>query len=85
MTTLVLVPEGAGPRWRKPGYGLGLMGDPESPWGPLWGHNGGGPGYRASAFHASDLGLSVCAMRAFEGDSAEHFAYAVLDGVRRQP
>src|SRR5262249_24106993 len=44
------------PRRGKPSYGLGIMGDPESPWGLLWGHNGGGPGYRTSAFHAPGLG-----------------------------
>jgi len=34
MTTLVPVPINPSPedRARKPGYGLGLMGDPESPW-----------------------------------------------------
>jgi hypothetical protein len=30
-------------RWGKPSYGLGLMGDPASPWGRVLGHNGGGP------------------------------------------
>jgi hypothetical protein len=40
----------------KPAYGLGLMGDPESPWGPVWGHIGGGPGYSPSAFFVPQLG-----------------------------
>jgi hypothetical protein len=38
------------PPWRRPVYGLGLMGDQDSPLGPLWGHNGSGPGYEASVF-----------------------------------
>ncbi|HXA95480.1 MAG TPA: serine hydrolase domain-containing protein [Candidatus Dormibacteraeota bacterium] len=37
----------APPRWHRPVYGLGLMGD-TLPSGALWGHNGGGPGYEAS-------------------------------------
>ncbi len=51
----------------KPSYGLGLMGDPASPWGLAVGHNGRGPCYSASAFHVFDLGgVSVCAMGAIE-------------------
>ena len=62
-------------------YGLGLMADPGSPWGLLVGHNGGGPCYSASAFHAVDLGgASVCAMGAVEDDfSAEDIVAGVLD------
>jgi D-alanyl-D-alanine carboxypeptidase len=60
------------------------MGDPESRWDLLWGHNGGGPGYRTSAFHAPDLGkISVCVMCAVEEDSkAEELVVAVLDALR---
>ncbi|MBY0376017.1 MAG: beta-lactamase family protein [Bryobacteraceae bacterium] len=36
-----------------PSYGLGLMADPASPYGVLYGHNGAGPGYTSSAFHVS--------------------------------
>lgn len=39
-----------GGRWHAPAYGLGLMIDPGLPLGPVWGHNGGGPGYSASSF-----------------------------------
>src|SRR6267143_3204666 len=69
MTELIPVPVSPPlpDRSRKPSYGLGLMGDPESPWGLAWGHNGGGPGYNASAFHAPGLGgVSVCAMGEIE-------------------
>jgi len=64
-----------------PSYGLGLMCDPASPWGLTVGHNGGGPCYSASAFHAFDLGgASVCAMGAIEdGFSAEDLVFDVLD------
>jgi D-alanyl-D-alanine carboxypeptidase len=67
-------------RMAAPSYGLGLMGDPASPWGLLLGHNGGGPCYSASAFHARGLGVSVCAMGAIEESfSAEEVVARVLD------
>jgi len=44
------------------------MGDPASPHGPIWGHEGGGPGYGASVFHASTQGgVTACAMVAGTG------------------
>ncbi|HKW93778.1 MAG TPA: serine hydrolase domain-containing protein [Methylomirabilota bacterium] len=72
------------PRWSAPGYGLGIVGIAESPFGPLWGHNGGGPGYRTSAYHAPELGeASVCAMCALEGDpGAEPLVLAVFAALR---
>lgn len=75
--------EGGPLRPGEPGYGLGLMGDPTSPWGLLVGHNGAGPCYSASAFHAVDLGgLSVCAMGAIEENfSAEEIVAGILDYV----
>jgi D-alanyl-D-alanine carboxypeptidase len=89
MTDLVVVPtdpeasseHDPASRRGKPSYGLGLMGDPESPWGLVVGHNGGGPCYSASAFHAFDLsGASVCAMGAIEeGFSAVAVVFDVLD------
>jgi D-alanyl-D-alanine carboxypeptidase len=81
MTTLVRVPTEAGDHapWAEPSYGLGIMADPASRRGRVWGHNGGGPGYNTSAFHAPDLGgASVCAMCAREGGSAERLVLAVL-------
>jgi D-alanyl-D-alanine carboxypeptidase len=67
--------------WGRPSYGLGVMADPASPWGLAWGHNGGGPGYSASAFHAPALGgATVCAMGALdEGFQAEDVVFAVLN------
>jgi D-alanyl-D-alanine carboxypeptidase len=66
----------------QPSYGLGLMADSASPWGLLVGHNGGGPCYSASAFHAVDLGgASVCVMAAL-GESvqaAEDVVFATLE------
>jgi D-alanyl-D-alanine carboxypeptidase len=89
MRTLVPVagaPPMPSPRWSRPGYGFGIVGIQESPFGPLWGHNGGGPGYRASAYHAPDLGeASVCAMCSLEGDpGAEPLVFAVFAALRGQ-
>jgi D-alanyl-D-alanine carboxypeptidase len=39
------------PGFVTPSYGLGLMADPDSVCSAMYGHNGGGPGYTASAFH----------------------------------
>lgn len=89
MTALVAVPAGRpeassepdrGSRRGTPSYGLGVMGDPASPWGLVVGHNGGGPGYGASAFHAFDLGgASVSVMTAIEGADTEGAVFDVLD------
>jgi D-alanyl-D-alanine carboxypeptidase len=82
MTRLVPV-EVPWPRGR-PGYGLGLMGSRDR---PLLGHNGGGPGYTASAWCARDAAggpAAACAMLAFEEPSlAEDLAHAALDLVAR--
>jgi D-alanyl-D-alanine carboxypeptidase len=84
MTELVAVPTDpldAPPRHRRPSYGLGLMADPASRWGLIAGHNGGGPCYSASAFHAFDLeGASVGVMGAIEeGFDAEGLVFDILD------
>jgi len=84
MTTLVRVP-GEHKPWGEPSYGLGIMGDPASPVGLVWGHNGGGPGYSASAFHAPKLqgrSVTVCAMSAIEGGfSVEEFVINVMKRI----
>ncbi len=65
--TVPVAPDDLDPRIRRPSYGLGLMIDLDSPWGLIAGHNGGGPGYTASAFHAFDLGgATVCVLAAGE-------------------
>jgi D-alanyl-D-alanine carboxypeptidase len=70
-------------RFRNPGYGLGLMvfGGEGGP--PRYGHNGGGPGYSASAFHAPDLGgrrVTVACLCGVEDEGlAEGVVLRVLD------
>jgi D-alanyl-D-alanine carboxypeptidase len=82
LTSLVPVPN-APSRWRKPSYGLGIMADPESPFGPLWGHNGGGPGYSTSVFHAPWFHagpVTVCVMCTVEEDSlGENLLFAAFE------
>jgi D-alanyl-D-alanine carboxypeptidase len=87
MQTLVPVtgaPPMPSPRWSAPGYGLGVVGIAKSPFGPLWGHDGGGPGYRTSAYHAPEVGeASVCAMCALEEDpGADLLVFAVFGALR---
>ncbi len=90
MTALVAVPAAPSEhpsepdpasRRGRPSYGLGLMGNPASPWGLVVGHNGVGPGYNASVFHAFDLGgATVCTMGAIEEDfDAAQVVFSVLD------
>lgn len=77
-----LVPVDAPWRADDPGYGLGLMGRRSR---PVYGHNGGGPGYGASAFAALDApgGPAVaCAMCAFEDERVpEDLVFAALEIV----
>jgi D-alanyl-D-alanine carboxypeptidase len=52
------------PHFRKPGYGLGLMIDPDWGHGGFFGHGGDGPGYTTMAvylpdFHGRHIALSV--------------------------
>ena len=44
MLQLIRVP-GAYPPAVTPSYGMGIMADPDGPFGPSYGHGGGGPGY----------------------------------------
>ena len=70
----------------RAGYGLGLMGSRDR---PRYGHNGGGPGYTASAWCEPDPAgapAAACAMCAFEDPAlAEALAHAALDLVVRPP
>ncbi|MBA2962139.1 MULTISPECIES: serine hydrolase domain-containing protein [Ramlibacter] len=69
---------GVHPPWYEPSYGLGIMGDPASPAGPVFGHTGGGPGYSASAFaqfDANGLARVDCALCADEELWAERMVF----------
>ena len=84
MTRLVPVPEAAPPPhgW---GYGLGLMGNTDTPWGPVYGHEGGGPGYSAAAYHAPRCGghavTVVALLNTDAGEPARTLVFNLFDGV----
>ncbi len=46
----------------QPSYGLGLMGDMNSSFGPVYGHNGGGPGFSVASYVSPLKGLVVTAI-----------------------
>jgi D-alanyl-D-alanine carboxypeptidase len=48
MLRMVRVP-GSHPPTVTPSCGLGILGDPDGPYGPSYGHGGGGPGYALEA------------------------------------
>lgn len=50
----VLVPH-QHPLFQQPAYGLGVMIDPQSSYGIIAGHGGGGPGYSAGALHIPNV------------------------------
>lgn len=85
MTTLVPVPVEAPAHWPNPSYGLGLMGDPACSLGLVLGHNGAGPCYRASVFHAPRLGgATACVIAAIEDAfDAEARVLGILAQVAR--
>lgn len=46
----------------RPSYGLGLMGDMTADFGPVYGHNGGGPGFSVAAYAAPSKNITVAAV-----------------------
>lgn len=54
MLAPVIVPQ-KHPLFQQPAYGLGVMIDPQSAYGSIAGHGGGGPGYSAGALHVPDI------------------------------
>jgi D-alanyl-D-alanine carboxypeptidase len=60
------------PFFTQPAYGLGLMLDPQSPYGLVAGHGGGGPGYATAAFRFPNVrGHSVIAVALANRDHPE--------------
>ena len=51
MRAIVRASTSSNQRFVEPSYGLGLIADPLSPYGALYGHSGGGPGYTSAALH----------------------------------
>jgi D-alanyl-D-alanine carboxypeptidase len=88
LRTLVRVP-GEHPPAVTPSYGPGLIADPDSPYGAMFGHGGGGPGYAAFACHVPDFrgtGSSVTVAVLCNGDEGDAWgaAYGLLEGVSQR-
>lgn len=60
LETNAVVVEVNQPPWVNPHYGYGVMIEP----GVMYGHNGGGPGYTASAFNFLESGNTGCVLLA---------------------
>ena len=65
---------GEWPPWIDPHYGYGLMTEP----GVMYGHNGGGPGYTAAAYHFEESGITGCVLLASEEDNGALKALTAL-------
>lgn len=59
----------------KPHYGLGLMGDPQSQWGSLLGHQGEGPGYSVCCYVLSTYLKNPVVVTAVVGSSKPQGAF----------
>lgn len=74
------------PHIRRPGYGLGLMLDLDSPFGQVAGHAGGGPGYSTAAFHFPDVAgqrvTAVALANRDAGDVATSIAFALAEELK---
>jgi D-alanyl-D-alanine carboxypeptidase len=70
---------GSHPLFTQTRYGLGLMIDPSSRFEEMAGHNGGGPGFSASAFHFADVnGHHVSGVALLNTDPPDDLAQRVL-------
>ncbi|MEX5219075.1 MAG: beta-lactamase family protein [Nitrospira sp.] len=76
------------PRFVTLCYGLGLIADPDSPYGPIYGHGGEGPGYSASAIHFGETGpqaLTVTLLSNTENHAAlESMTLAAGEALMKQ-
>ncbi len=84
MLQLVRVP-GTHPPTITPSCGMGVLGDPDGPFGPSFGHGGGGPGYSLATtilprFSAGRLSVAVFC-NSSEGESASIGEDSLLNTV----
>lgn len=69
---------GAFPPFTTPNYGLGLMIDTGTPFGPAIGHGGGGPGFSCAAFRFTDLDTTIVALANSDTkDFGAHLVFAM--------
>jgi len=86
MTQPVAVPGSHAPAV-SPGYGLGLMADPDGRFGPEFGHGGGGPGYDLRVAHfdrLADRRVSIAVMCNTDGDRSDPILRALVAELERQ-
>lgn len=70
------------------GYGLGVMIDLESPFGRVFGHSGGGPGYATAAYHFPDVAgrrLTVAVLANRDGNAVAQDVAFALAGALAEP
>lgn len=79
---------GKHPPFEEAAYGLGLMIDTASPYGNVWGHAGGGPGYSTAAFHFPRLAGSATTITALvnrdRGGYGTDLVYQVAQAIATQ-
>lgn len=87
MLTPVLVPV-QHPLFRQPAYGLGVMIDPESAYGVVAGHGGGGPGYSTGALVFPDVAgrqvISVALANRDQPDLGLTIAFSLVGSFAKQ-
>jgi len=86
MTELLRVP-GDHPPYVTPSYGLGLMADPDGPFGPEFGHGGEGPGYSSNVAHYTQMGerrVSIAVMCNTDETDAAAIGRGLAGELRQQ-
>lgn len=88
MLTVVPASTPSTQRFVSPSYGLGLTADPASPYGVMYGHSGGGPGYTSAALHVQPpQGRSVTVVVLSNTENffeLELMAFALLDSLVKE-
>ena len=72
------------PGFKRPSYGLGVMADPEHPFGTVVGHGGGGPGYATAVFAVPDADAVAVVLAADERYPAQPRALDLLTAAVRR-
>lgn len=70
----------------EPYYGAGLMIDRGSPYGPVYGHTGGGPGASAACYHLASKSKPVTAAVLTDGEDpvqAERIVYEIFKSLHK--
>lgn len=67
------------PYFKAPSYACGMMCDPDYPLGPIYGHNGQGPGYAVSSFILPYRGISFTVCCNSDKASSEKVLFDLLE------